>query len=56
MPDNKYLALKSHMADKVKSIRVITLAENVESVFKKIQLTVAKYYQWLEKQAKISNK
>ena len=26
-----------------------------KNMFKKIQLTVAKYYQWLEKQAKISN-
>jgi hypothetical protein len=32
--------------------RVITLAENVEPVFNKIQLAVTKFSQWLEQQVK----
>ncbi len=52
----KFRHLERHIYKiELKPERVITLAKNVESVFNKIQLTVAKYYQWLEQQAKMSN-
>ncbi|MEM9272623.1 MAG: nucleotidyltransferase domain-containing protein [Cyanobacteria bacterium P01_F01_bin.143] len=53
----KFRHLERHIYKiELKPERVIALAENVESVFQKIQLTVTKYSQWLEEQAALNNK
>lgn len=49
----KFRHLERHIYKiELKPERVITLAENVESVFNKIKLAVARFEQWLEQQAK----
>ncbi len=49
----KFRHLERHIYKiELKPERVITLAENVEPVFNKIKLAVARFEQWLEQQAK----